>query len=1503
MGLAGPKNRRKIQHDPNNTKWSRDETNFGHKILRAQGWEPGKFLGVQNSSHSHLHTVASSAPIKVTLKDDTLGLGAQVRQKQSTECTGLDGFKDLLGRLNGKSEETIKQEQEIRSSNKTSLFAEQRYGPMRFVRGGLLVGDQMQDLISTDIKKLISEKKEDEKSSVNLEDIPVYSEKKQKKDKTSKKRKVEEPDSVNGTDSVQEQKRKKRSKDESSRDDLADGQEARESGKKSKKSKREDDEGIEQVGSERKKKRKEKKSRSDPERSAEDDVTEETAVESSESKKEKKERRKREKREKKQKRLETADSSAEIAASTDISTSILAATPQDSGVSTPTGTGTSTPQAFSARHYARSRNIASKRMAMADLQALNQIFMTIEGLIEVHPVKGVKWLRNHRVQCVDPAHFRAKGHSPGGGLERTRYESFPIMQGTYHPSIEALFKSLVSLRPLTRNAWAPGFIPAAPPGGDRSGWQHAPGQPMPLHSAPYPRHEVPPKPVIYTVTPSGPRRRRRSTADSYVSDYGQSEASARHGRVRFSEPDRSSRRSNPSDSEDVDEEDDDDDDDDSSDARISYPSRSRSRSRLSHHHAYRSSYANDSDEDDEEGFDETLGGKVFQFVPSRASRSLSKSGHSIDTDVSLEKSEDGTTIARDGLNGPKTNNILHIFQSKYTGDAVSDGTHTAKLTVVHDPKKQRQPLFRWMHLEQRMMNLDELSAEISRIPAITDSERNGFAKLLTEVKRSAVKVRPTSNGNNVRHMDPKPVRVTIPPDGRTKGQTSRSLTWLCVPYFSLEKYSGLLSASTASSFPIETLLQSEYARTTKERDMQQAVCQNGEAPEGVCFHIAQLWCIVLDNSLLVTCGGMSSTALRGDHVRIVNEPLKEPSAKGKMIYVAYYDSVLWQLPLESCLTWFDFFKHFREFWPQAVKVFHHGHAISETDWPRIVNMVKNVNTKVTLDLRLWYHQHPPPIGVLRTLAEEVEGTTQAVPETTKAESQNPKAKLSNKLDKYFHVFSWLIVAENEANDTESDGETLVAQLREVEDYLLNSTTTRDRNTYHNCNSSSQRSVHAYLKDKGLEIEKTEEEPEEKGEYENRIDLYNAADIVFSFFLPQLVNADAPTVEQFWGSIRSLVDDIMSHTPAHLRSKIEVADGLVRAWLHLVMALVQASVGDEAWNENMSVADALIRRGMNDIRTYSSINNTYSDYLKGLENEITANNSDRSHQFRIALFKQEIAVIRRVVASQVKVVDGMTVPQRSTWSDQTRREREMLEREREKSKADTVRMRSHEKQGTAYVDRIDVYEASNPYYKRSLHHFVPDRDPDAFSKLASTDPGGFPELLGRECRSWLERRDNEFLELEVEASRLEDMNANKIEVTKDRQEAAVYAFTMVTIIFLPLSTISSIFGMNSSDVRDMELGQWAYWAAALPTTVAVIVTGLWWMGELHNMVDWLRGLPPARRNRGYARAKPPAANGVIYYPPGDYPGMEPPQAPPQAIRPYSRTTVPGPPVPPRASWRY
>ncbi|KAI0007478.1 hypothetical protein F4779DRAFT_503168 [Xylariaceae sp. FL0662B] len=370
MGLAGPKTRRKLDYDPNNTRWSRDETTFGQKILRAQGWEPGKFLGARDSTHSDLLTAASSAPIKVTLKDDTLGLGAKPRQKQNAECTGLDGFKDLLGRLNGKSEETIKKERKVRSDIKTSLYVERRYGPMRFVSGGLLVGDQMQDPKRKNTATSMPSVKEGQSESepAAVADARI---KKQKKEKKSKKRKAEEiTTTTDSPDIAPEKKRKKGSKNGDSQGDPAGDLEAEESSKKkkrSKKSKRDDKEEGEPTDTKKKSKKSKDGSEKDLKSETSDDKTRASLKDTKSEKSGKK-------REKKRKQLGTTKLPVESAASTTTGTPALSITPQESGPSTPTGTGTSTPQALT-RHYVRSRNIASKRMAMADMQALNQIFM------------------------------------------------------------------------------------------------------------------------------------------------------------------------------------------------------------------------------------------------------------------------------------------------------------------------------------------------------------------------------------------------------------------------------------------------------------------------------------------------------------------------------------------------------------------------------------------------------------------------------------------------------------------------------------------------------------------------------------------------------------------------------------------------------------------------------------------------------------------------------------------------------------------------------------------------------------------------------------------------------------------------------------------------------------------------------------------------------------------------------------------------------------------------
>ncbi|KAK4691493.1 Pin2-interacting protein X1, partial [Lecanoromycetidae sp. Uapishka_2] len=143
MGLSAPRKRARLSHDPNNTEWSRSTTKYGQKILESHGWQSGDLLGAKGAKHAAYHTAANASHIRIALKDDTLGLGARHEATQEEgRSTGLDTFQDILGRLNGKSTIELEKSKRSRSDAKRSAFVDQRWGRLRFVSGGLLVGDK-----------------------------------------------------------------------------------------------------------------------------------------------------------------------------------------------------------------------------------------------------------------------------------------------------------------------------------------------------------------------------------------------------------------------------------------------------------------------------------------------------------------------------------------------------------------------------------------------------------------------------------------------------------------------------------------------------------------------------------------------------------------------------------------------------------------------------------------------------------------------------------------------------------------------------------------------------------------------------------------------------------------------------------------------------------------------------------------------------------------------------------------------------------------------------------------------------------------------------------------------------------------------------------------------------------------------------------------------------------------------------------------------------------------
>ncbi|KAH6648167.1 hypothetical protein BKA67DRAFT_409341 [Truncatella angustata] len=987
---------------------------------------------------------------------------------------------------------------------------------------------------------------------------------------------------------------------------------------------------------------------------------------------------------------------------------------------------------------------------------------------------------------------------------------------------------------------------------------------------------------------------------------------------------------------------------------------------------------------DEEGnYDDLPEGRVFSFTPMRGEPQSSEEENStaVFAEFQVLQNQDQPAEARiakfkekgsdenDGFSSSFANKLLHIVKSQYAGeDAYYDGDHSVKLTVAHDPKHSGQPLFRWLHLQQRQLNLDELSAEISRIPNLSSEELHGITKLLGQV-RNNIKHHRTANGQSVKHMVPGTTRITItggnaPGNQRSDGKNSKKpLTWLCIPYLSLEKYSGLMSASTTAGFPPETLLQYDYAASAQERDMEQVVALAKAAPEGECIHVNQLWSIVLGHSFLITCGHMPSVSLRDNVVKIVTEPPLETASKTKSIYVSYCHTVLWALPLDTCRTWFSFVKHFHDFWPQAIRFYHRDKIITENDWPQMVYRASS--TQTTVELRMSPHPQPPPTGVLQPIQHNPGHQAQS---PQKDATQVPKT-LSQSVNNAFHVFTWMDIAKPKSvMSAELNVDNILKQLAEAHKYLGGSTSGRDRKIYEAGRLSTQEKLHAYLEAEGKVLDSsTEEDTSKRDDWTSCVDLYNAAEIIFRFFLPRRFDSSAPTVGKFWGAIEVLVEapleatsqDIrtsrgrkaprqlylnrgniisigaslratigviqsfqstFSHLPADERAKIEVPNSLICAWLHLLLALVQGAHDGLDWQENFGIADALITKGMGEIMENLSapnllqtaaihplelislmskslfqdsigidqtLSDTYYQYMKRLENEIN-DNPDRSHQYRINQLKKELDIIQRLIKTQQTITAGMMPPKPTLDSaGQSRAEARILEK----------RMDEYDREKSRIQNKMTYMKSPGYYYEREASYppfrdaelLSSNRDPDEFSRLSPIDPGGFAEFFVRECMSLLERRENDFQDFLVEASRLEAYNVTNIDITKDKQEKAVYAFTMVTIIFLPLGTISSIFGMNTSDIANLEMSQWIYWATALPVTLLVIVGGLWWMGELQDIIEWLFRRPKTggsrrRNNANYAIA--PAAQAQNPFAPVHDAYVVPPLPPPPQPMTYA-----------------
>ncbi|KAH8689136.1 hypothetical protein BGW36DRAFT_77825 [Talaromyces proteolyticus] len=885
--------------------------------------------------------------------------------------------------------------------------------------------------------------------------------------------------------------------------------------------------------------------------------------------------------------------------------------------------------------------------------------------------------------------------------------------------------------------------------------------------------------------------------------------------------------------------------------------------------------------------------------------------------------------------------VHYIYNSRYTGEKLSyGGLQSAELTTGQfDGKSSKVPLFRWIHLKDEDMNFDVFQDRVDHIPNLNITQRTAITKLLRKVEKKFDSPLQVADRPVIRIMEPGFLPTSEWPDDygpvKKEAASPTTATWICFPYFCLDQYQGLFANIKKGAHPMHTLLQMRSSLVNEKREKQQAVCQISENSKKLCFHVGQLWCLILDDSLLVTCGRMSFRTLKGEIVSL-NEMPGPSSLDSPRILVSYGSSVLWMFTVDECPTWVSFTTRFWQFQPSTCEILYHGQPVNSASWPRILEYATRSEQRNQGPLRLSFRlarktkkDNPNFMAISPKDLEPPSTTINTEGEGEEATSTVPDIESTASLMANFAVFTELnrnSQTSRVVSAAKMDTKQLHEDLERMNNFLTHQIEPHERIAYKECPESSRKAVFDELRAM-IEHEQRNRRPEdiirteaERSLLEFKKDFVGSCDYIFKFFFPPTLTG--PGTGKFWGALHRIISanipyDDMSTSPIRVRrgrmggrtggtrgpdmeewefelenlvkrfrsigrkimpfnsvitqaapvdrAKLKVPESLPNAWIHLVMALVlymEPRLGN--WELKADATALLLNRGIDsmlksiitlkpiladtvftpfDLATLlvfrlakdvtdsrPDIEQTYAQHLTILDNEVKTKSLDRSHQARLQLFKEELAAITKTLKMQDDVVASITCNGQAKPKSDLRTY--VIRRGHDKHEDDDIVIRrdfedrGYDKYGDA--PRNSPYAADDALF-------------DEFFKNSRRDPGGFREFLVRDLLSGIASRKRRFDEMSDEGSDLAKWNLDQIDTNRDRQDSAIYVFTVVTVIFLPLSTVAGILGMNTNDVRNMDVNQWVFWVVALPLTLIIIFAGLVATGELRNFFGTLVGL--------------------------------------------------------------
>lgn len=139
------------------------------------------------------------------------------------------------------------------------------------------------------------------------------------------------------------------------------------------------------------------------------------------------------------------------------------------------------------------------------------------------------------------------------------------------------------------------------------------------------------------------------------------------------------------------------------------------------------------------------------------------------------------------------------------------------------------------------------------------------------------------------------------------------------------------------------------------------------------------------------------------------------------------------------------------------------------------------------------------------------------------------------------------------------------------------------------------------------------------------------------------------------------------------------------------------------------------------------------------------------------------------------------------------------------------------------EEIAALQEVNTQQSKLISNYMNVLDDATYERDVPSRRAMFPHerMLLESCQDSLKITDQEYRYLLARCGPLSDSTKQSLEINEEDHGKAIMVFTIVTVIFLPLSFVTSFLGMNTTDIRDMGSSSTLFWSIAIPLTTVTM----------------------------------------------------------------------------------